>query len=538
MSRWFNTVLLLGLLVCCGCDRVEVPPTPDAGTRPEAESEAGIGPLPPLRPASSATEYIELVGVLPSTDAEALGRLRELFAPTADGTAQPLTLELQPGLSLERRPDPRTSTQVLLALVMDVSGDAQPSRRTIARVPASLDYGSVFLDVVEAALSVAAQADAPTAPQPFRLEYRTRSAQGGSLTVALDWTPGETQLVVTGRTPVTSLEAGEVGTAATRGGPYESIYGRVVFTLSRDEFDFFATRAYGISAGKSQNFNDFQLLPHSWLRLTVTPKLDDQLVQVGFDVVTADGRRFGLAEAPASLLAGEQFMQSVFRMVDNMEASETAAPGTSPSWRVPYYYDDPNGGGIVEVIASGGAGVFSIDYAVETPVNYLREVEFVGYQGSVEVPDDWDVVETVCEPLAAGGTAEGAFEIAFAASSTVRASRALEAPLVGPIWGSVFRTEDVTIAGPKVGAVAVADFHFEQVDLRDGTSPRSYRLDTPLPAGEYQILGFMDIDGNAEAGAESPDVGDPVMIPIGGYTLGCAVQPVTAEFAILLPFAL
>ena len=54
-------------------------------------------------------------------------------------------------------------------------------------------------------------------------------------------------------------------------------------------------------------------------------------------------------------------------------------------------------------------------------------------------------------------------------------------------------------------------------------------------AGSYQILGFMDIDGNADPANPQPDEGDPVMIPIGGFELSCAVQPVTAEFAIVLP---
>ena len=49
------------------------------------------------------------------------------------------------------------------------------------------------------------------------------------------------------------------------------------------------------------------------------------------------------------------------------------------------------------------------------------------------------------------------------------------------------------------------------------------------------LLGFLDADGNADPDDPSPDVNDPVMIPIGGYTLACAEHPVVVEFAILLP---
>ena len=45
----------------------------------------------------------------------------------------------------------------------------------------------------------------------------------------------------------------------------------------------------------------------------------------------------------------------------------------------------------------------------------------------------------------------------------------------------------------------------------------------------------MDIDGNADPEAPGPDEGDPVTLPIGGYPLECAVQPIVVEFALLLP---
>ena len=49
-------------------------------------------------------------------------------------------------------------------------------------------------------------------------------------------------------------------------------------------------------------------------------------------------------------------------------------------------------------------------------------------------------------------------------------------------------------------------------------------------AGEYQILCAQDLD--ASGGASK---GDPVTLPIGGYTAACNRNPVTVEFAILDP---
>jgi hypothetical protein len=319
------------------------------------------------------------------------------------------------------------------------------------------------------------------------------------------------------------------------GEPYESIYGLVSFTLSRDNFDFFANRAYGLSAGAGQNFEDFQLNPHNWLRLTVTPELDDEMVDIAFEVITTDDRRVPIARAPASIRAGEQFMQTVFRLLDNMTVQEAEETGSSTPWRAPFYYDDPQGGGVVEVIASGRAGVFQIAYAVESPTHLLRDVEFIGYQGDVIIPEAWDEVDPTCEELGSEPAAQGFFYVTFDASSTVRNSTSLDGPLRGNVWGSIYRDADVTIIGPSEGASAVASFSFEEVDVRDPDHLETYLVDTQVLAGDYQILGFMDIDGNADPEDADPDVNDPVIIPIGGFTLECAEQPVTAEFAIPMP---
>ena len=45
------------------------------------------------------------------------------------------------------------------------------------------------------------------------------------------------------------------------------------FHLTKDDFDYFVDHAYGKDATAAQNFNDFALVPHTWLRLTVTPHL-------------------------------------------------------------------------------------------------------------------------------------------------------------------------------------------------------------------------------------------------------------------------
>ena len=325
-----------------------------------------------------------------------------------------------------------------------------------------------------------------------------------------------------------------VNTPAFAGDPWEKIAGTVYFALSRDEFGFFSHRAYGTTTGAAQNFHDFQLVPHNWLRLTVTPDVADEMVNVAFEVVTLSGERIPVARAPASYVAGDQFQQNVFRMVDNMVAQERERPGSSTPFRVPFHYDDPEGGGVVRVIAEGKDGEFRIAYSIETPSRRLRDVDFVPYVGAVDLTPP-PTTEPTCADLGSRPADSGRFVLSFAASETVRTSPNLTSPLRGFVNVSVFRAEDVTITGPREGTHSVATLDIPNVDITDPAATAQYEMPFDLPAGEYQILGFMDIDGNAVPGDEDPDAGDPVALPIGAYTLSCARQPVTVEFALLLP---
>ncbi|MBO6940054.1 MAG: hypothetical protein JJ863_34100 [Deltaproteobacteria bacterium] len=512
--------LLASLIVALACD--DSPPT-DA-------------PAGELRPRSEPIEYVGLAVEMPlATPAELESRLGPLFGDTARGGATLDGVEIQPGLFLSSFPDTRTPDQVVIELAMETVNARD--RRTVLRVPASFDYGQLFLDTAAVALTrgAAVEAEEPGSMDPFFLEYRAVSPNGGSLTIEVAFENGAATLEIATHTPETSLQPGLVNAPAFGGEPYEQLAGTVWFTLSRDQFDFFSTRAYGITAGAAQNFQDFRLLPHDWLRLTVTPQLSDEMVNVGFEVVDLDGRRIPFANAPASLLAGEQFRENVFRMVRNMLDQEAAETGSSTRFTVPFHYDDPEGGGVVKVIAQGQGGVFQIAYAVESPRQRLRPVEFLPYQGVLDVPDELPPRDTSCADVGSTEAVEGRFLIRFDASPTVRESEDLTHPLRGNIWGSVYRADDVTLAGPNEGAEAVASFAYTDVDITTMGEGETYPLDVMLPVGEYQLLGFMDVDGNATDEMADPDEGDPVTLPIGGYDLKCAEQPIVVEFALLLP---
>ncbi len=490
-----------------------------------------------VRPRSSPIEYVGLTVERNVTLDEFRALASSIFGETAMRGQRAQNLELQSGVFLSVAEDPRTAEQVILTLDMNATTAAGATeRRTVLRVPVSFQYGKLFIDTVDAAMrnADALHATAPGDTRPFDLEYRVASVNGGALVMRLVWKAGVATLRFETQEPGKSLEPGLVNTRAFSGEPYETIAGTVFFELSRDEFAFFSNRAYGVTSGAAQNFKDFRLVPHNWLRITVTPRLADKLVDVGFEVVKPDGSRVAFAKAPASFAAGDQFQQNVFRMMDNMTAQERTRAGSSNAWRSQFHYDDPEGGGVVKVIASGERGVFSIAYAVESPTHRLRDVDFVPYTAKITVPSMVTSPNTTCETVGSTTAVRGRFKIKFDASSTVRMSRSLDGPLRGNIWISVFHAADVTIVGPNEGAVAVADLQFQNVDLTDRANLMEYVTDLDLSAGQYQILGFIDIDGNAGTEGE-PDVNDPVTLPIGAYTMGCAVQPVTVEFALPLP---
>jgi hypothetical protein len=533
--RWVPAALVLALVVgaCSG-----EPST--TGSEEPVETQVAVGgseeAVLALRGPSAPTERVGLTAQLPIADRAAFDEIAtELFGEAAAEGELLDGLEIGAGVRLSSAEHPEASDQVAIAVDLETTG-AEPAERRVAAVPASLATGKTYIDAVDAALAQteSVRADDPDGLRAWRIEYRSRSANGGSVVIGTVFDPEDgTHLEVQASGPTTSLLPDRINEAATEGAPYETVYGLVWFDVGRDEFDFFANRAYGTSAGKDQNFKDFELVPHNWLRLTVTPELDDDRVSVGFDVITVDGRRVPVSKAPASLIAGEQFMQTVFRMAENMEAEEAAEPGSSTPWEVPFYYDDPEGGGVVEVIAQGRDGRSQIAYSIESPANELDDLPFVAYQGEITIPDDWDAPPPDCADLGATDADAGRLELTFQPSTTVRDSD-LKAPLRGTVYGSVFRAEDVKITGPIEGAESVATVRVEDVDVVDGPS-EPWLLDVELPAGDYQILGFMDIDGNADPDAPDPDEGDPVMIPIGGYALACDVQPVVAEFAIVLP---
>ena len=506
---------------------------PSAGTDASRDATTSPGTAPGTDSTGESTESVEWVSFhteIPFKSGDFHALIAGLFGTDAQAGKFIDNQEVSPGIYLGSVADPTTPQQSRVSLAFD---DGTSTHRTLALVPASFDVGNTFLTTVDAAISTmtSEEAQSPGSSESYLLQYQVTSPKGGTFSFGVHGVLGTFSLVLDVASPTTNLAPGKIGTAATSTAPYDSIAGTVYFHMSKDDFDYFVQHAYGTAATIGQNFSDFELVPHNWLRLTVTPHLTDKFVDVGFKVLANDGTRIPIAQAPASVLAGATFQALVDHNMATMNAQEAVKAGSSTPFSIPFFYNDPSGGGVVQVIVNGTQGIYLVDYAVASPRHPLSEVPFNAYKPVTFTPPDAGA-NAACDKLGNPGIVlapSGAFDITFTVSSVIVNSASLTVPLVGDIFCSTYKASDVTVAGPNNGAVALQNFTVKDASFVAG-APAPHYLTGDLPAGSYQILCGQDLHHDGNIG-----YGDPVTLPIGGITLACNLNPITVQFALLDP---
>jgi hypothetical protein len=499
--------------------------------QPETETKLNECAPPPETVAVQA-EPIEWVGYhseVPLVPSDFHALASGLFGPDAQAKKFIAEKEIAKGLFIGSSEEPSTPDQARITVSFD---DRSKEHRKIALAPASFSVGGLFIATVDAALAKMQKDNVAKAGsgELFDLQYRLYSSQGGRISFGVKGDHGVYSLVLDVSTPTMSIKPDSIGKPAGTGEPHDSVAGTVWFNFNRDDFAYFVDHAYGKGAMGRHNFNDFLLVPHDWLRLTVEPKLDQKFVNVGFEVVGLDGKRTAFAKAPASILAGSTFENAVLSAMDGMTAQEKVKPGSSTPWEIPFYYDSPQGGGVVQVVAKGKGGRFDIAYAVESPYHALKDVPLLEYK-PVEIPKEDPNTKAACDKLGDPQIVladKGTLNLTFQASKIIKESQDLKGPLKGPISCSIYFSRDVRVDGPIAGAPSLQDFELPDADLSSPTAP--VFVSKELKAGDYQVLCFQDLDGNKEA---TP--GDPVTLPIGGDPVSCNVNPFVVEFAILYP---
>ncbi len=117
------------------------------------------------------------------------------------------------------------------------------------------------------------------------------------------------------------------------------------------------------------------------------------------------------------------------------------------------------------------------------------------------------------DDAAAADASRGDALLAFTCKGSVHKASKLVDPLKGIVYGNLFLSEDVGVAGPIADAPEFGAVEVKGLDLvGDGTVAGAFR--TPkLNPGLYTFLGFFDVDANGGE-TKDPDAGDPVTLAI------------------------
>ncbi len=466
------------------------------------------------------TEYLHIT-LGEAMEADALVELlHALFDEEAPAGAFPH--EVPGGLVVTRVTDPNDMDGVsrLRYQMPGKSGEL----RDVASVPVSQAMGQRFTLIVESVWermsAYLGQEDADQARET-NIDITAHSDTGGHITLRVLGVGSSFRLVHEIRGPHVVIGDVSHGIPATSTGDWTTLGLSIGFKVRKDQLNFFVDKAYGRGQAEGQSFDHFILgPPHDWLNVTVTPWFGlVPAVNVSFEAILEDGSRIPYAAAPASDVMGAEFIEVVNGAMTAMTAQEEASPGSSTPFEIPYFYDDPDGS-VVQVRVVGKDGVFIIFYDLI----------------SAPVPNGDPPPEVELSPTSpdggVDGEGQGKLNVTFQASELVQESEFLDAELECEIWANVFRADEVLVTGPIEGAEVLANIHVPYADLRGGI--RSVPIITEdLPVTRVKILGFCDVDGNADPDDPGPDDGDPVTVPLTEFQV---LEGLTAE--VTVPFEL
>jgi hypothetical protein len=312
-------------------------------------------------------EYVEFqaMDVLPAT--KMMSTLNQTVGATVGNAAQ--SLPLRNGFYLTATPQGSN-----VVLEVDADGGGVRPRAAYAAVAIPSDLAGAFIQFAQVAMATASlTSQTPGLAAPWNIYLHAESATGGKIHVDVSGDANANfTLSWTVDSPVRAIDAFAAPTPWTGTNDTTAIAkvgGTVHFPIDLPTFKFFVNQAYGY--GAPQRFNDFALIPHTWLHLTVTADSTGRVVNVHFDAITTSGARLFVAEAPASTDVGGRFFDETVSRMTEMNAEEAALPGSSKPWGTSFYYADPSKG-VVDVVVKGTVGAFDIAYAVETPVFQVK----------------------------------------------------------------------------------------------------------------------------------------------------------------------
>ncbi|MFT5432246.1 MAG: hypothetical protein ACI9OJ_002945, partial [Myxococcota bacterium] len=380
-------------------------------------------------------------------------------ALAASGTGAPLMIPITQGLWLEVGASPVTSEQVEIALVSAPVGSAYPEPFVLARVPASFEYGELFVDAATQALkTMASSSDA----DDFFVGWEAHSSNGGSLRLRVE---GDA-FIVSGNSPRLSLLSATLAVPPVDAIPWERLSARAPVALGYGSIRSLVLGALGGEDGLASGTcdsgdNDAVTAPHSWYQFCV--RVDELItVQLGFRL--ADGSIRQLANGPTISEGSNLWALSADRLAANAAAGLARAGS-----QVTYYYSDPGFEGEALIHVTQRDGALKISHEQATPPRELIDTQFV-------VPPDPSFStagqelgqEDVCSAAGGKPASKGRFLLRFYAGESLSEFSSLDFPVSGYVFGAIFRADEVGLTGPIEGAEQLDQF---EMDLSLSTEP-------------------------------------------------------------------
>ncbi len=505
-----TTRMCAAVAVCCaavcgaplaGCDSAD-----EAAQAPPADP-----PAEARRPEARPYERVDLT-LRRAVDTDGLDAL---LAPLLRGAG---TVELAAGVDLSVALDPATDSLRVVTVRLAASTGGEADR--LLRVPMSAAYLDLF---AEASAQGLMATDGQAAPSPFEVTYEVISPNGGAVFMTVR--PGRFEARL--RSAATSLDPETLYAPLPDGDAHEVVsaqirYGMDYLTLRQLLLTAFDPESLGGTDDLCGELNDYAVnAPHVWYDMCIRADNVELPVSVDVDLLTRDGRRLPIARSPGGLRTAMLWISGLDRVAAALSADTgVEVPASAFDYRDP----EVQGGAIFTASAEDGQVVF--DHRSITPPSTLPDL------APVTRPVPRPLAPAPDDPCADAGSVSapaGTLVIDARLDAQLVEYVNLTPPVAGAVRASIYHAEDVSITGPSADAVALDTFAIEGVAL--GTeAPEGRHVSPTLPAGTYMVLGFFDVDGDADLADPQPIQGEPVTLPLRRIELRCAEQPFTMVF--------
>ncbi len=460
----------------------------------------------------------------------------EALAGLAAPDAAAIPVELTPGMTVVAMPDSAAPDQIRLQFTSEPVSGVYPEAVLFADVAVSTDLAGLFYDVALGALATAGRDDRPAdAHDDFDLGIVLHDDAGGELTWEVRSRDGEPQVRFEIASPRTSVHPDRLNAYFGDGAVWERMWARAPLAL-----DFGTLRTVLLSGAAASNDGgsvsagvcgssdiDATTAPHSWYQFCVDVGGDIVEVQLGFK--NREGTYRQLALAPATVPAA-----TLWGLLGDRVATSSIGGVAPPTFRVTFDYSDPEVQGAARIDLERAGDRYQMWHTQVSPPRELVAGPPVALPDPGRLDPGTPTIDgDPCEIVGGVEADTGRFVLTFVANPALASFSTLQFPVDGRIYGALYPADVVGLTGPIEGAVAADNFEFDLTLTEEVTS---FRYETSeMPAGEYKVTAFLDMDDDVDPDNVNPESGDPAVLQFAGTVLRCDRQLQVVEFTVAVP---